>query len=31
MVLGADVWLYVDGWSRVVGVVAGYFENFGDR
>ncbi len=30
MVFVVDVWLYVDGWSRVVGVVAGYFENFGD-
>jgi hypothetical protein len=30
MVFGADVWLYVDEWSEVAGVVAGYFENFGD-
>jgi hypothetical protein len=30
MVFGADVWLYVDEWSEVAGVVAEYFENFGD-
>jgi hypothetical protein len=31
MVFFVDVWLYVDEWSGVVGVLAGYFENFGDR
>ena len=30
MVFFVDVWLYVDEWSGVVGVVAVYFENFGD-